>query len=142
MHNWTRWGVALMGSAALAAGDALAQNATGDWHGTVAIPVPGGPVIPIVVTLKAKAGGDYEGSYVMLREGQGNAKAAIMDEAKVDKGTLNFSHGGSSFSGRWDEARKAWVGQWVFQVTRAVPDPSNAPVPVLSSPLVLTAGKS
>jgi nitrogen fixation protein FixH len=147
MQTWTRWGVALAASAALtvAAGGAQAQNAAGDWHGTATGPFGTGTV---GVTLKAKAGGGYEGFYVtaMLKD--------PLDEAKVDKGTLTFSTVHGSYTGRWDAARKAWVGQWTtkWQTGFVAGSPgaatAKAPsLPPLSLPpatpidLVLTAGK-
>jgi len=134
MRNWTRWGAALTASAALAAvcGGAQAQTVAGDWHG--ALSLPNGSTMPIGITLKAKTGGGYEGSYT------GPKNVIPLVDAKLDKGTLSFSNGSGRFSGRWDETRKAWVGQWAFQV-QWIAGPSNAPAPSLSSPLVLTAGK-
>ena len=86
------------------------------------------------LVLGCAAGGGYEGSYT------GPKNVIPLVDAKLDKGTLSFSNGSGRFSGRWDETRKAWVGQWAFQV-QWIAGPSNAPAPSLSSPLVLTAGK-
>jgi hypothetical protein len=135
-------GAALAASAALAAvcGDAQAQNAAGDWHGTTTGPFGTGTV---GVTLKAKAGGGYEGAMVTPR------LTDPMDEAKVDKGTLTFSTAHGSYTGRWDAARKAWVGQWTAKVqtgfVAASPGAAPPQLPPFPAPapleLVLTAGK-
>ena len=142
MRTWTRWSVALAASAALTVvcSGAQAQTATGEWHGTTSSAFGTGTV---GVTLKVRPGGGYEGSYVtrMLTD--------PLEEAKVDKGTLTFSTVHGSYSGRWDAARKAWVGQWAPKVqtgfvagSPGAPPPNLPPFPA-SAPLelVLTAGK-
>ena len=139
MRNWTRWCAALAVLTAVCGG-AQAQTAAGDWHGTTSGPFGTNPV---GVTLKAKVGGGYEGSFVTPKS------TVPLDEAKVDKGTLNFSSAQGSYSGRWDTARKAWVGQWtpkwqmVFIPASPGAAPPKLPPPPPASPmeLVLTAGK-
>ena len=144
MHTWTRWGAALATSAlTLVCGGAQAQSAAGDWHGVTTGPFGTGTV---GVTLKAKAGGGYEGAWV-------TPKSTIpLDEAKVDKGMLTFSTVQGSYTGRWDPARKAWVGQWTtkWQMGFVAASPGAAPPkqPSFAAPppaapleLVLTAGK-
>jgi hypothetical protein len=125
MHNRLRWGAGLAASAALAAagGAARAQDAAGDWHGTLTSPA--GMMLRVGLTLKAKAGGGYEGSLTSPDQGPDEIP---LDQAKVEAGTLNFSIAAiqGSYSGRWDAGRKAWVGQWTQGS---------------SVPLVLTAGK-
>jgi hypothetical protein len=137
MGNRTRWAVALAGSAALAAvcGGAHAQKVAGEWHGTLAF---NGNEAPVRVTLKAKAGGGYEGRFVSPQ------KSFALKNIKLDHGRLSFSGGSGNYSGRWDERRKAWVGQWIFPMTFIVPrgaaQPTSLP-PIPASPLVLTGGK-
>jgi hypothetical protein len=153
------WSAALAASAALiiASGGAQAQTVAGDWHGTLEF---NGNTSAILVTLKAKSGGGYEGSYVGPRATQ------PIHDVKLDKGTLSFSTvpagggpGGGTYSGRWDPARKAWVGQWSPQFTmsfvpaggappQGAPPPGPPPqsagplgFPPLTMPLVLMAGK-
>ena len=125
MPSRTSWGAALAASAALAAfgGAARAQDASGDWHGTLS--VPNGPTLRVGVTLKAKSGGVYEGTLASPDQGPGTMP---LDQAKVENGTLTFSMAAimGSYSGKWDAARKAWVGTWT----------QGGPLP-----LVLTAGK-
>jgi hypothetical protein len=138
MHNRLRWGAGLAASAALAAagGAARAQDAAGDWHGTLTSPA--GMMLRVGLTLKAKAGGGYEGRFVSPE------KRFALQNIKLDHGRLSFSSGSGNYSGRWDERRKAWVGQWIFPMTFIVPrgaaQPTSLP-PIPTSPLVLTGGK-
>jgi pimeloyl-ACP methyl ester carboxylesterase len=114
---------ALAAAGALCSAAALAQEAAGDWHGAVTIPP--GVELRIGVSIKARPGGGYEG--VVTSPDQTPAPFP-MDEVKAEGGALSFSinaiHG--AYSGRWDDARKAWVGEWRQGV---------------NLPLVLTAGK-
>jgi hypothetical protein len=136
MPGRTAWAFALAALASLAVcGGAQAQKVAGDWHGTLDF---NGNQTPIRVTLKAKAGGGYEGTFVAPQ------KTFALKDIRLDKGTLSFSNGSGDFSGRWDDTRKAWVGQWIFQMTIVVPSGAAAPtsLPTIpTSPLVLTAGK-
>jgi hypothetical protein len=120
------WCAAITASAALAAacGAAQAQDAKGDWHGVLS--VPNGPMLRFGLTINAKAGGGYEG-YATSPD-QGGEQIAL-DTAKVENGTLAFAIAAinGSYSGKWDAAKKAWVGEWS----------QNGG----TLPLVLTAGK-
>ena len=126
MKTWRGWAAAMAASVALAmaGGVVQAQNAAGDWHGALAI--PNGPKLRAGVTLKAKAGGGYEG---FITSPDQSPQALPMDQAKVEKGTLTYSIAAinGSYSGRWDAAKKAWGGTWT----------QNGG----AFPLVLTAGK-
>ena len=138
MRTWTRWSAAVAVSASLAAacGAAQAQDAVGDWHGTLSLP-DNGPTLRVGVTFKAKAGGGYEGSYVT------STSTTALDQVKLDKGTLKFSIAATrmSFSGVWDEAQKAWIGPWsapfAFVPTPGSPAANAPPAPPIT--LVLTA---
>ncbi len=125
MRTSMAWGAALAASVALTAvcGAARAQNAAGDWHGTLAAPT--GAMLRVGVTIKAKTGGGYEGSLASPDQGP---QEIPLDTAKVENGTLTFAIAAirGSYSGKWDAGRKAWVGQWTQGS---------------SAPLVLTAGK-
>ncbi len=101
---------------------AWAQEAAGDWHGTLTIPTG---ELRLGVSIKPKSGGGYEG---VMQSPDQTAATIPLDEVKVEGGQLSFSFkaGGLSYSGRWDEGRKAWVG--------AVQQGA-------SLPLVLTSGK-
>jgi hypothetical protein len=78
------------------------------------------------VTIKAKAGGGYEGSMTSPDQGPGEIP---LDTAKVESGTLTFAVAAimGSYSGKWDAGRKVWAGEW-----------TQGPGML---PLVLTAGK-
>lgn len=88
---------------------AVAQQPAGDWHGVLT--APGGQQLRIGLTLKAKAGGGYDG--VLASPDQGGAEIPI-DEVKVEGGTISFSVPviAGHYKGRWDEAQHAWIGEW------------------------------
>jgi len=112
----------LLATALLASSPALAQDAAGDWHGALGLPTG---ELRIGLTIKPKPGGGYEG--VMTSPDQTSA-ALPLDDVNVEGGVLSYSlrAAGVSYSGRWDDGRKAWVGD--FQQGGKIP-------------LVLTAGK-
>lgn len=113
----------LMGSAFFGGATiANAQEAAGDWHGSLAAPT--GVELRIGLSLK-HAGTGYEG--VLLSPDQ-TSQPIPLDSVKVEGGALSFSIKAAalSYSGHWDAARKAWVGE--VQQGGAMP-------------LVLTAGK-
>lgn len=116
--------IAVVAAAIGGASDALAQDAAGDWHGTLHSPGLNTD-LRLGLSVKAKAGGGYEGTISSPDQG---AADIPLDEVKVDAGTLSFSLAAimASYKGQWDEARKAWVGQFTQGG---------------SVPLVLTAGK-
>ena len=126
MSSTVKWAVywAAVAMAIAPAHHAKAQEAAGEWHGAVTNPVSNAS-LRIGITLKAKGGGAYEG--MLTSPDQGGAMVPL-DEAKVDKGVLTWSIAAlqASYSGRWDEAKKAWVGDFTQGA---------------SVPLVLTAGK-
>ena len=117
-------GVSAVVAAALLcwAAAARAQDAAGDWHGTLIAP---GGELRIGVTIKAKAGGGYEGS---LESPDQTAQSIPLDQVKAQDGALSFTIGAiaGAYEGKWDAAQKAWVGQWRQGA---------------AMPLVLTAGK-
>ena len=97
--------VAAMGWACSAA----AQQPAGDWHGVLT--APGGQQLRIGLTLKARAGGGYDG--VLASPDQGGAEIPV-DDVKVEGGTISFSvpviYG--RYKGHWDDAQHGWVGEW------------------------------
>jgi pimeloyl-ACP methyl ester carboxylesterase len=120
-----RWfSVAAMVAAAAMGGTsgAQAQEAAGDWHGTLTGP---GGQLRIGLTVKAKAGGGYEGT---LESPDQTTQSIPLDQIKAEGGALSFSINAisGSYEGKWDAAQKAWVGQWRQGA---------------ATPLVLTAGK-
>lgn len=126
MYGIIRTSAALAASVAMAAiapGAAHAQQAAGEWHGTLSIPP--GVVLRIGVTISPKADGGYQG--VMQSPDQTPALIPL-DAVKVEGDALSFAVDAihASYAARWDAARKAWVGEW--RQGKALP-------------LVLTAGK-
>lgn len=111
MHRLINWTAAVAASIALAAfgGAARAQEAAGDWHGTLS--VAAGVELRIGVTITPKPGGGYDGSMASPDQ---SAASIPLDEVKADAGTLSFSvpsiHG--AYAAHWDAERKAWVGEW------------------------------
>ena len=126
MRTRMNWAAAMAASTAMAAmsGAALAQDAAGDWHGTLNVP-NGGPTLRVGLTVKAKAGGGYEGTIASPDQ---SPNTMPLDTVKVENGALTFAIAAimGSYSGKWDAAKKAWVGEWTQSATM---------------PLVLTAGK-
>jgi hypothetical protein len=125
MSHTIKWAVYWAAVAiAISPHHARAQDAAGEWHGAVTSPALG-TTLRIGITLTAKGGGAYEG--MLTSPDQGNVQVPL-DSAKVENGALSFSISALqiSYSGRWDEAKKAWVGD--LNQGAAVP-------------LVLTAGK-
>ena len=124
MRRMIGWGRVLVASVAMAAfgGAASAQEAAGEWHGAIAGPTGD---LRIEVTIKAKAGGGYEGALASPDQGPGSI---AIEDVKVEGGALSFSIGSihAGYAGRWDAGRKAWVGEWRQGA---------------ALPLVLTAGK-
>ena len=104
------------------ASGARAQEPVGDWHGTL---TAGAAQLRIGVTIKAKAGGGYEGSMTSPDQ---TPQPIPLDAVKAEGGALSFSINAiaGSYEGKWDAAQKAWVGQWSQGA---------------ALPLVLTAGK-
>ncbi len=127
MHRiigWSAAPAAMLAIAVLGSSDAVqAQQAAGDWHGTLS--VPPGLELRVGVTLEAKPGGGYQG--VLLSPDQTPAPIPL-DAVKAEGGALSFSIDAAhaSYAGRWDDVRKAWVGEWRQGA---------------AMPLVLTAGK-
>ena len=119
---WNSVSALVAAAAVLGTAGARAQEAAGDWHGALTTPTG---ALRIGVTIKAKAGGGYEGSLESPDQGGG---AIPLDEVKAEGGALDFSIRAisGSYEGKWDAAQKAWVGQWRQGA---------------ALPLVLTAGK-
>jgi pimeloyl-ACP methyl ester carboxylesterase len=90
------------------AGAAKAQDATGEWHGTLTAP---GGSLRVAVTITAKAGGGLEGG---LQSPDQGPQTYRLEAISAEDGRLTFDvpilHG--AYGGRWDAAQSAWVGQW------------------------------
>jgi hypothetical protein len=92
----------------LAAQSALAEDATGDWAGVLK---PPNAELHIGVHLTKAADGSYSGSLDSIDQG---AKGVPLSDVKTTGDSLSFALPavGGLYQGKWDEARKAWVGTW------------------------------
>jgi pimeloyl-ACP methyl ester carboxylesterase len=105
-----RWIVALALSglmmALVLAGAARAQEAAGDWHGTLHVPTGD---LRLALTIKAAGGGGFEGTAVSVD--QGSSGSALAD-IKLDGQRLSFTIPAvkARYEGQWDAAKQAWVG--------------------------------
>ncbi|MDB5499075.1 MAG: alpha/beta hydrolase [Phenylobacterium sp.] len=123
----TRWIVALAISglmmALVLAGAAKAQDAVGDWRGTLSKATA---ELHVGLEITAKPGGGYQGR--LISPDQSPAWLPL-DSVTLENGHLVFS--GARLNGRyegwWDDAQSAFVGEWT-QGERL--------------PLVLTRGKA
>ena len=91
----------------LAASAARAQEAAGDWHGTLTTPAGS---LRMVLRLKPGPAG-LTGEVLSPDQ---SAQAIPVADVSAKDGALAFAvpavHG--RFEGKWDAARKAWIGQW------------------------------
>ncbi len=92
--------------AATAGTAALAQDATGDWIGTVKTP---GAELTITMHVKAGANGALEG---YAGSPDQTPTPLPMSDIVVKDGTLTFAVPivQGSYSGKWDASKAAWVG--------------------------------
>lgn len=92
-----------------AAGAACAEDAAGKWNGIVKAP---GQDIPFVLTVTKAA----DGSLTATGESPSQAPGVQIpaEAVKSDGATLTFDVAAvvGSYSGTWDDAKKAWVGIW------------------------------
>jgi pimeloyl-ACP methyl ester carboxylesterase len=89
---------------------ALAEDAVGEWVGVLTLPPPTG-VSHVGVRLKKAADGSLSGGWNNMDQGGRNLTLA---DVKSDGQTLSLSVPirSSHFEGKWDPAKKAWVGTW------------------------------
>jgi pimeloyl-ACP methyl ester carboxylesterase len=105
----TRWIVALALSglmmALILAGAARAQDAAGDWHGTLSVPTGD---LRLALSIKAAAGG-FEGTATSVDQGGGGSPLA---DVKLDGQRLSFAIPAvkAHYEGQWDAGKQAWVG--------------------------------
>lgn len=96
------------GAAIIVAGQAMAQDAAGDWRGV--LEVAPGSSLPLVVHIRREAGAL---SGTMDSPAQGAADLPLA-EIVNSSGRLAFKvpSVGGEFEAAWDEAAKSWKGQW------------------------------
>ena len=121
-----RWIVALAVSglmmALILAGAARAQDATGDWHGTLSVPTGD---LRLAVTIKPAAAGGFEGSAISVDQGGSGSPLA---DINLDNQRLSFAIPAvkAHYEGQWNAGKQAWVGTFTQGA---------------SLPLTLTKGK-
>ena len=92
-------------AAALIAGNAYAEDATGDWAGLLM------GQLHVIVHLTKGSDGKLGGTLESID--QGNAKIPIGTvDATPDHLTFTIPAIQGSYDGRWDEAKKQWTGTW------------------------------
>jgi pimeloyl-ACP methyl ester carboxylesterase len=104
------------------AGAAAAEEAAGDWLGQIKTTAE----LHVGVRLKKAADGGYSGTFESFDQGVRNLRLAEVT-ATADTLTFTVAIVGGRFEGKWDAARKAWVGEWTQRSIR--------------TPLVLTRGE-
>jgi uncharacterized protein len=101
----------LLAAASLAmAASAWAEDAVGKWSGVLA--TPGGD-LPLVMTVAKAADGKLSANLESPAQAPGRLIPA--DTIASDGTTISFTVAALqvSYSGKWDAAKKAWVGTFV-----------------------------
>lgn len=122
MIHRIRCGLALLAALIALPAQAAAQNAAGDWIGTLE-PAPG-MTLRVAVHIQAGEGGGLIGTLDSLDQG---AFGIPLADIETGDGRLAFAVPAASgrYEGRWAEDRAVWAGEWTQ--------------PGLAAPLVLTA---
>ena len=113
----TRWIVALALSGLMMAlvlvGAARAQDAAGDWHGTLSVPTGD---LRLALAIKAVVTGGFEGSATSVDQGGSGSPLA---DIKLDGQRLSFAIPAvkAHYEGQWDQAKQAWVGTFTQGAT-------------------------
>jgi pimeloyl-ACP methyl ester carboxylesterase len=89
----------------LAAGGARAEDAAGDWAGTIA------GQLHLVLHLTRGSDGKLTGLLESIDQGDAKIPLGAVD-ATPDHLTFTVPAVGGSYDGAWDEARKQWTGTW------------------------------
>ena len=89
-------------------GAAHAQTAAGDWHGKLSVQ---GVELRIGVSIAAKPDGSLAGA---LTSPDQSPQPIPLSEVKSEAGALTFAAPTirGRYEGRWDAARRVWVGTW------------------------------
>ena len=127
MNTWVKL---LTGAAMTISAPAVAQEAAGDWVGT--LQVTESVKLPLVVHIKQDDGGAFSGTMDSPTQG---AIGMPLAEIAISAGQLTFKLPalGGAYQGRWDAATKAWQGTWnqsgmTWPLALAAPPPP-APLP-------------
>ena len=126
----TTWTKLLAGAAMAISAPALAQEATGDWVGT--LQVNESVRLPLVVHIRHDDEGALTGTMDSPTQG---AMGLPLAEIAGSAGQLAFKLPalGGSYQGKWDAEAKAWKGEWsqagqTWPLALAAPPPP-APLP-------------
>ncbi len=95
---------------ALAVQPAFAEDAAGQWVGILKLPPPVGET-HVGARLKRAPDGAWSGAWTNIDQG---GRGLALADIKTDGETLSFNTPARSshFEGKWDPAKKAWVGTW------------------------------
>ena len=96
-------------AAATLSAPALAQDAAGDWRGT--LEVGPGTTLPIVVHLRRDDAGVWSGTMDSPAQG---AAGIPLEGIEILEGRLAFKVPmvAGEYAASWDEASRTWKGQW------------------------------
>jgi CubicO group peptidase (beta-lactamase class C family) len=102
---------------ALAGGEAIAQDAAGDWWGLLGPESGPRPPLRLAVHIKSDSAGALTGTFDSLDQ---KAIGLPLADISVKDGMLSFTLPSveGRYAGRWDPAQKAWVGIWTQPGTR------------------------
>jgi pimeloyl-ACP methyl ester carboxylesterase len=115
---------------AVLVGAARAQEATGDWHGTLSSPQAG--EVRIGVTISRDAGGVLSGRIVSPDQ---SPLPIPLTDLRAEAGRLSFTvpNVHAHFAATWDASRQAWAGAW-SQGQEVLVVLTKGPVPQLRRP--------
>jgi serine-type D-Ala-D-Ala carboxypeptidase/endopeptidase len=130
-----RWAALLAGAAVTISAPAFAQEAAGDWAGTLV--VNEAVSLPLVVHLRRDDAGAWSGTMDSPAQG---AMGLPLSEIVAEDGRMAFKVPtvGGEYAATWDEPSKSWKGQWSqggasLPLDLAVPPPPP-PLPANWSP--------
>jgi pimeloyl-ACP methyl ester carboxylesterase len=100
--------LALAAALSLAPGLAFAEDAAGDWVGVLKA---GGAELHVGLRLQKAADGSVSGVFDSFDQGVRNLPVSDV-AAAPDSLSFAIKPASARFEGKWDPARKAWVGTW------------------------------
>jgi CubicO group peptidase (beta-lactamase class C family) len=120
---------------ALAGGEAMAQDAAGDWWGLLGPEDGRFPRLRLAAHIKSDSAGALTGTFDSLDQ---NAIGLPLTDISVKDGMLGFTLPAVTgrFVGRWDPAAKVWAGVWTqnggtqpLRLAAGAPPPAVAVAP-------------
>jgi pimeloyl-ACP methyl ester carboxylesterase len=118
---------AIAAALALGAPAALAEDAAGEWVGALTLPAPVGET-HVGARLKKAPDGSWSGTWANLDQG---GRGLVLSDIKTDGQSISFNNPAraSHFEGKWDAAKKAWVGTWSAGTTSAPLELTRGAIP-------------